>query len=441
MNEIESYKVPPQSLETEDSILCSCLLNKQYLEQAVSLVSPEDFYRTAHQKIFNAIMGLYGSKEPVDLNTLTVRLREQSALEDIGGGTYLAKLLDIPMATNMEYSCGIIKQCSTARRMIEAGGDIAKSGFDITSENLSETLDRVHALVTELVSDSSTGQYVDMNQLVNESIDRYESMNERTYKAGIKTGFDEIDLLTGGFRNSRLVIIAARPRMGKTALMLNMATNMAGSGHRVGIFSLEMDKEELADRMMASETGINSMRLSMGTGPNGDEWLRINEASARIIEYKIVIDDTGGLPVKELKKRIRNMKKEGIEIVFIDQLSKIRGDRRKSRFEQATEIVEELSWLKKELRMPVVLLAQINRRAEDRTDRKPTLSDLKNTGQLEEDADIILIGHRPYEYDKKPGTETIAYWELAKHRGGPCRDIRMEWYAKVTKFTNHTDPR
>lgn len=437
MNDL--YKVPPQSLESEDGVLCSCLMGDKDLEQVIALIGPEDFYKTAHQKIFSAMTGLHNSQEPVDLNSVTIRLREQGVLEDIGGATYLSKLLDTPMATDVEYYCGIIKQNSTARRMIEAGNEIVKTGFGITSENFSDSLDNTHALISRLVSDSSGGTYVGMEQLITESVERYEALNEGKSKGGIKTGFAEIDLLTGGFHNSRLVIIASRPRIGKTALMLNIATNMADNKHRVGIFSLEMDKEELVDRMIASATGINSMRLSMGTGPGGEEWGKIVEAGERMTGYKIFMDDTGGLPIKELKKRIRNMKKDGIEIVFIDQLSKIRADRRKSRFEQATEIVEELAWLKKEVRMPIVLLAQINRRAEDRTDKKPTLADLKNTGQLEEDADIILIGHRPYEYDKKKDTETLAYWEIAKHRGGPCRDIRMNWYAKTTKFTDYEE--
>ncbi len=434
MNDLSQYKVPPHSPEAENSVLCSCLINPDHLDHAVSLLSPEDFYSSAHKKIFAAIASLHLGKKPVDLNSVSVALRESNHIEEIGGSAYLSSLTDGPQAHNVEHFCNIIRKYATARRMIAAGNEITRMGFEATTDTVSEKTDKAHALVTELTINATQGAHTSASDLMVQTNDRYEGMNAGTNRTGIKTGFYEIDLLTGGFRNSRLIIIAARPRMGKTALMLNMAVNMARCGRRVGIHSLEMDKEELADRMIAAETGINSVRLSMGTGPNAEEWPKVNDAMSQISGYRVRIDDTGGLPIKELKARIRNWKKDGVDIVFIDQLSKIRGDRRKSRFEQATEIVEELAWLKKELRMPIVLLAQINRKAEERHDRKPTLADLKNTGQLEEDADIILLGNRAYEYTKAPEDENKATWELAKHRGGPCRMIEMGWNAKTTTF-------
>ena len=434
MNDLSLYKVPPQSLESEDSILCSCILNPEHLETALTKLSPEDFYRSAHQKIFSAMISLHQEKSPVDMNTLVVKMRDNLYLEECGGASYIASLTEIPMAVNVGHYCDIIKQRATMRRLIAAGNEICGLGFDSTSETLAEDVDKAHALITDIALDATETKYVTAEELMLQTTDRYEGMNSGANKDGIKTGFFEIDLLTGGFRRSRLIVIAARPRMGKTALMLNMAANMCKAGHRVGIFSIEMDKEELSDRMVSSETGINSVRLSMGNGPNVDEWEKILEAQAKISRFKMRIDDTGGIPIKELKARIRGMKKEGAEIVFIDQLSKIRATGNGGRFEQATEIVEELAWLKKELRMPIVLLAQINRKAEERVNRKPTLADLKNTGQIEEDADIVLLGNRAYEYTKDPKDELEATWELAKHRGGPCRNIHLKWYAKITTF-------
>jgi replicative DNA helicase len=251
------------------------------------------------------------------------------------------------------------------------------------------------------------------------------------HEPGIKTGFRSIDSLTGGFWGALFIIIAARPGIGKTAFMLNMAKNMASCGHRVGIFSIEMDKESLIDRQIASLSGINSIRLR--TGRIGTEdWKAINQAAEKIYNLPIVIDDTGGLTIQELKRRARLMAKKGAEIIFIDQLSKIRGGTGQSDWEKRSCVVNELAEFKKELRIPIVLLAQINRKAEDT--RKPSLNHLKSTGSLEEDCDLCLIGHRDFPYTRKPEDETKANWELAKNRNGATTDIPMQWDGKTTTF-------
>lgn len=221
-----------------------------------------------------------------------------------------------------------------------------------------------------------------------------------------------------------------------TAIMMNMATNMAKAGRKIGIFSIEMDKEELVDRLISSKSGVNTIKLASGWGLNSEEWEKITYAAERIYEYPIIIDDTGGLKIQELKRRARKMVKDGIEIIFIDQLSKIRGGKGRSEYEQRSYIVNEIAILKKELRIPICLLAQINRKLEDRTNKKPTLGDLKSTGSLEEDADLVLLGHRKYEYTKAKEDKHHAEWEIAKHRQGATCNIKMYWNGKTVTFSS-----
>ena len=439
MTEVE-YRVPPQSIEIEESVLAGCLLFKEPREAALDLIRPSDFYRNAHQTIFQTIQDLHSRKKPVDLHTLVEALRGANNLEQVGGATYISTLIDeAPMAVSMEHYCGIIRKKAVAREMIAACHDTINNCFEANDHTISEVIDQSQTRILEIGIDIDKIKFLTMEDMTHSAMERYEELNAGIRKEGVKTGFQGIDLCTGGFNGSKLVIIAARPRIGKTALMTNMAKNIALGGQMVGVFSIEMDADDIFDRFMAAETGINSMRLGMGTGPSGSDWEKIVDVQETISHYQIILDDTGGLTVQELKRRARLMKKAGVDIIFIDQLSKIKGDRRKSKFEEATSIVEQLADLKKELRMPVVLLAQINRRAEDRDNKKPTLADLKNTGQIEEDADIVLIGHRPYEYTKLEEQKHDATWEIAKNRGGPCKNVPMAWYPKITTFVDRQE--
>ena len=436
-----NYRLPPQNIDVEQSVLAGCLLFQEPMEAALDIIRPTDFYRTAHQTIFQVIQVLHAGKKPVDLQTVAESLRGQNKLDEVGGATYLSELTEVPMAVSMEHYCGIIRKKAVAREMIAACHDTIKNCFEANDDTLSDVIDQSQSRILEIGIDIDKIKFLTMLELTVSAMDRYEDLNMGKRESGVKTGFEGIDLCTGGFHGSKLVIIAARPRIGKTALMTNMARNMALNGKQVGVFSIEMDVDDIFDRFLSRETGINSMRLGMGTGPGPDDWSKIVDAASRMSEYQILFDDTGGLTIQELKRRARLMRKAGVDIIFIDQLSKIKGDRRKSKFEEATAIVEQLADLKKELRIPVVLLAQINRRAEDRDNKKPTLADLKNTGQIEEDADIVLIGHRAYEYTKAEDQKDKAVWEIAKHRGGPCRNINMKWHAKTTTFSDDEDLR
>ena len=426
-------KQPPQNLEAEESLLCSCLMEDP--AEVIDILFPEDFYKLAHQKIFKAIMNLYKAKQPIDLVSVVTELRVMGCLEECGGATYTSKLLNIPQASNMISYAKMIKSASVGREIIKRANTISNSVYDttITNGNIVEILDKAQSDMLGIKFELGNENIISFPDLCVNRVEQYDELS-RGKVLGLKTGFPSLDYLTGGFWGSKLIIISARPRVGKTAIMLNMAKNIASCEHNVGIFSIEMDKEELIDRQISAETGINSIRLSTAQGITNEEWRKIHESAEKIYRYSIYVDDTGGLTIQELKRRARKMVKQGIKIIFIDQLSKIRGGQGKSEYEQRSFVVNELATLKKELRIPICLLAQINRKADDRPDKKPTLSDLKSTGSLEEDADIILIGHRPFLYSKAPEDEGKATWELAKHRQGPTRNIEMRFDEKTVRF-------
>jgi len=426
-------KLPPQNIEAEQSLLCACLLEDP--SEVLDILIPEDFYKKAHGNIFRAIINLKRTKQPIDAPFLFTELRLMDCLEESGGPAYISALLDIPRATNLVYYAKLIKAAAVGRLIIEKANNIINSTYEttVTNENIVEILDKAQADILGINFNLGTDNLTSFPDLCVMRILQYEELSTGK-TCGIKTGFPSLDFLTGGFWGSKLIIISARPRTGKTAIMLNMSKNMASNGHRVGIFSVEMDKEELIDRQISAETDINSIRLSTGQNLSNEEWRKIHESAEKIYRYSIYVDDTGGLTIQELKRRARKMVKQGIEIIFIDQLSKIRGGQGKSEYEQRSFVVNELSTLKKELRIPICLLAQINRNADNRQGCKPTLSDLKSTGSLEEDADIILIGHRPFLFSKQPEDEGKATWELAKHRQGPTRNIEMRFDEKTVRF-------
>lgn len=430
--------MPPQNIEAEQSLLCSCLIDDP--SEVLDMILPEDFYKTAHNNIFKAISNLVRTKQPIDLTTVHTELMGMGVSEESGGAPYLASLLNAPVAVNMIHYAKMVKAASVGRKILVTAQRIMNSTLEnnVTHSNVLEILDSAQAEMLKINFGIDNESFTTFPDLCVKRIDQYEKMSKGNL-IGLKTGFPSIDTLTGGFIGSKLVIIAARPRVGKTAIMLNMAKNMASKNHKIGIFSIEMDKEELMDRQISALSGINSIKLSTGHGLISEEWRKINEAAEKIYQYQITIDDTGGLTIQELKQRARKMIKQGIEIIFIDQLSKIKGGLGRSEYEQRSYIVNELATLKKELRIPICLLAQVNRKADEAPGSRPTLSHLKSTGSLEEDADIILIGHRSYLYSRDPKEENQASWEIAKNRQGFTRIIEMAWEPKTTTFSEITN--
>ena len=427
-------RVLPQDIEIEQSIISGCLHEVDYLNDAVDNILPEHFHRSSHQEIFSAIIKQHKQNNPVELSLMFAVLKEAGLLDKIGGASYLTVLYDTPVPSNMEYFCNKLKETAVLRKTIGICNKTITACFE--NNNATEIIDNIQKEILG-ADDFSVDNFVTMKDLTPQSIDRYEKAGKGEGDYKIKTGFHEFDsLIGGGLSGSRLIIIAGRPRMGKTSLMLNMSQNMAQRGDMVGIFEIEMDKEDIDDRIMASLTGINMLKLRTGKFLSAKDWQKINEAAEKKYELPIVIDDTGGLKISELKRRSRKMKKMGCKIIFIDQLSKIIGNRGKPKFEEVSEIVDEISHLKKELRIPIVLLAQINRQAITRIGKRPMLEDLKSTGQLEEDADIVILLHRPFVYTKNPDDEDHALFDVAKVKDGSEREINLRWDGKTTSFTN-----
>ena len=431
---IQQLTPPPQNIEIEESILAGCMLSPELRDDALLYLDASDFYKILNQKIFTAISKLTDANKPTDVITVADHLRNQDV-----AASEVARIMDTPLPSSVQVYADRLKRYAQLREVMQLCGHTIAACTQSNIDDLEEVLSEFQSKSLR-VGQSIQTTWVEKDALGRESLQRYEELRKGSNAQSLPTGFPTLDKITGGgFRGPKLVIVAARPRVGKTALMCNMAANMAKRGIVCGIFELEMPREEIDDRWIAAGAKINSMKLSSEPGPNDSEWQQIKRVVEDQAGWPIMVDDKPAT-IGELKRRAKQMVKEGARIIFIDQLSSIGGNRRRDIFTRNTEHVEELKFLKKELGIPVVLLAQLNRELEKRTSKKPILSDLKNTGQLEEDADIILMGHRPYLYSKDDGgrDESLrgyAEWEITKNRQGAEWNIRMNWAEEYQLFT------
>lgn len=423
-------KIPAQLIEIEESILAACLLFPEMRSEALELLTPDDFYKPTHAKIFKTITGL-AKNDTVDLLTVSAALSGQFE----GVSSRIAEISDTPIPTDMPFYCQKVLNCRQLRDAQAVLLGAYNQCFDPKAD-FPGIMDAVAAKLSGIDEGSRGASFLTMNELTHRSAERYSSLKEGDDLPGIRTGYRTIDRLTGGFRASQLIIIAGRPGTGKTAFACNLLAYMAAAGTPCGFFSLEMSADELDDRWNAAAAKVNSAVLQFGGRIDDGTWARLVDAFERKSKWPVLVDDNPAT-ISELKRRARLMKRAGAKILFIDQLSHIKPDkedRSKSTWEANSRIVEEIAYLKKELRIPIILLAQLNRDLEKRSDRKPQLSDLKNTGALEEHADIVLLGYRPFLHTQDPNDETKAEWNIAKHRGGPTWAIPMWWDGKQTKF-------
>ena len=423
----DQTRIMPHSLEIEESILASIILFNDNPEIFDS-VQPEDFYREQHQDVYRACVKLKNRKRAIDIQTVSDAVKNAS----LG-----ASITSAPVSTSVADHIQILLEKSALRRMIRRANDVMNACFSANG-NAVQVIDESQRVILGVEVRGSKSTFTGMEDLASQAHERYETMMSGNMD-GIKTGIADLDKITGGFSRSKLIVIAARPGIGKTAMMLTCARHMAERcKRRVGIFSIEMDKEELVDRLVAMESGVNLLTLST-FGPQERHWERIQSTLSRQSQWPIVIDDTGGLQISELKRRARLMVKNGIEIIFIDQLSKISVPKQMKDYERYTYIVDEIGSLKKELRIPIVLLCQINRTSEEQKSKKPELHHLKSTGRIEEEADIVLLLHRQHMiYDPKNPDTGTAEIIIAKHRGGPCRKVGLFWDGSRTVFYDAT---
>lgn len=432
-------QLPPQALEYEESLIASCLLGDA--PQIVELLGPEDFYRIGHQKVFKAISAMVKKGVDVELPSLVMALKDSGQLEEIGGAHYLASLLDIPIASNIEHYAGKIRDKAILRNLLISCQETTRDCLNSSNEPAA-ILDRAKTRLDALTQGASgTGKdnaacYRDLSL---KAAERYDTLykNKGTI-SGIASGFYMLDSTLCGFQAGDLEVIAARPSMGKTALALNIAGHVASKGLPVAYFSLEMSADQLFDRQIASGSGINLLKFRTGRFEAFD-WEKINKAQEKAYTWPVFIDDTAALHYQEIRHRAWVLKKrKGIGLVIIDHLQLIKGDKEYSRDREIGSITAGLKAMAKELDIPVILLSQLNRQLEMRPNpyKRPRLSDLRDSGNIEQDADVITFLYRPAAYEDKedfPGhTELI----IAKHRNGPTGMIKLLWNTKITTFFN-----
>ena len=435
------YHLPPQSIEAEESLLSAILLDNNTLLEVVEVLAVADFYRTAHQKIYAAIIELFDKGEPIDLVTLANSLKEKGQLETVGGASYLARLVDaVPLAINAQHYAKIIADKASLRRLIEKANAIAKRCYDDRG-NVDDVIDFAETSIFEISERKTSQSFYPISRLILRNIETLEeNQGNKSLVTGVPMGFGLLDNLTSGLQKSDLIILAARPSMGKTALALNIAKNAAvDSNIPVAIFSLEMSKEQLSLRMLCAEARLDSSRLRGGFFSMAD-WHRLTDAAGTLSESPIYIDDSPSLSAMEIRAKARRLKMDkNIGLVIIDylQLMKARAGAERRDLE-ISEISRSLKALAKELEIPVLAISQLNRMLEQRNDKRPRLSDLRESGALEQDADVVAFIYRDeiYNQDENNPLKGIAEIILAKQRNGPTGKVRLTFLDAYTRFEN-----
>ncbi|QXE92573.1 replicative DNA helicase [Geomonas subterranea] len=442
MNQADMRKLPPQSIEAEMSILGGILVDNEAINRVLEVLSPEEMYRESHRKIMRAMIELNERGEPCDLITMTTILRKKGELEEVGGGAYLATLVDfVPMAANISYYCKIVKEKYITRKLISAATDIVSNGFEDKVE-VEELLDSAQKVIFEISENKLRPSYYKVSDILKDTIKNIELLYEKKeLVTGVPTGYTDLDKLTAGFHAGDLVIIAGRPAMGKTTFALNVAQYAAVDSDKkfpAAIFSLEMPKEQLVERLLCSASRVDLTRLRSGHLQEND-WPKLIKGAGLLHNSKIFIDDTPSITVMELRSKARRLKAEhDIGIIVIDYLQLMRGGANsESRQQEISEISRSLKALAKELGIPVIALSQLNRSLEQRTDKRPMMSDLRESGAIEQDADIIMFVYRGEVYDKenedlKGKAEVI----IGKHRSGPIGTVDLAFRGEYTRFEN-----
>lgn len=445
-----SHRLPPQNLEAEMSVLGGVLLENEALNRALEYLGTDDFYRESHRKIFKALLVLSEKNEPADLVTLTAVLKDRHELDDVGGSSYLATLVDyVPTAANISYYCKLVKEKSVARKLIEASTDIATSGYE--GGDMEEILDHAEKAIFEISENRTRPSYYPVRDILKDTFKTIEKLYERKeLVTGVPTGYHDLDKMTAGWQPGDLVIVAGRPSMGKTAFALNLveyATSHADNPAPAAIFSLEMSKEQLVQRMLCSLARVDAGRLRTGHLGESD-WPKLTMAAGQLSESELYIDDTPAISVLELRSKARRLKAEfGLGLVIVDYLQLMRGHNPESRQQEISEISRSLKALAKELNLPVIALSQLNRSLESRTDKRPMMADLRESGAIEQDADVITFVYREAVYcedcksrertcDK--GHEKDAEIIIGKQRNGPIGTVHLTFRGEYTRFESQS---
>ena len=437
--DVSSHKLPPQHIEAEQSILGGILIENDAINKVLEILAPEDFYRESHRKIYHALINLTARDEPSDLITLTNELRKIDQLDSVGGASYLTSLIDsVPTAANIEYYAKIVKEKSILRQLIQTSTEIITQSYEDRAD-VESFLDEAERSIFQISENRVKPSYYPIRDIVKQSFKTIERLYEKKeLVTGVPSGFKELDRMTAGFQSADLIIVAGRPSMGKTAFCLNVAQYAAIEKRiPVAVFSLEMSKEQLVIRMLCSEARVEGTRLRTGF-LNESDWPRLTLAAGNLSDAAIFIDDTAALSVLELRAKARRLKADqGLGMVIIDYLQLMRGrTRAESRQQEISEISRSLKAVAKELNIPVIAVSQLSRRTEERTGMRPQLSDLRESGAIEQDADVILFLYRDEVYNRAEDNPNRGKAELiiGKQRNGPTGKIDLAFLDKFTTF-------
>ena len=433
-------KIPPHDIDAEQAVLGSMLTDKDAVAEAIETLKEEDFYRDDNKAIFEAVLNLYSKSEPVDIITLKDELESMGKFEQVGGFEYLANLPDkVPTTANVQKYIKIVEEKSLLRNLIKTANEIIDLGYSST-EDVEDIMDNAERKIFDIMQRKSQKGYTPIKDVLVESFTKLEELyNRKQHITGVPTGFVELDYKTAGLHGSELILVAARPAMGKTAFALNIAANAALRGNvPVAIFSLEMSKDQLVNRILCGEAMVDSNKVRTGKLEE-DDWVKLAGAIGPLSESEICIDDTPGISIMEIRTKCRKLKMEkNIGLVVIDYLQLVQGSNKRSgsREQEISEISRSLKILAKEINVPVIALSQLSRAVEQRPDHRPMLSDLRESGAIEQDADIVMFLYRDDYYNKESEKKDIAEVIIAKQRGGSTGTVELLWMGNYTKFVN-----
>lgn len=440
---VTTAMIPPQSIEAEQAVLGTILLQDKALLKIVELLGPDDFYRDAHKTIFAAMLSLFEKREPHDLITVTSLLNDQNKLERVGGASYLASLTDIiPFSGTLVHHATIIQKKSILRRLIQTTSEVTARCYD-TQDDIENLIDQAEKTIFEIAHSNKGQGFQPMSSIVPRAFDRITKLfDKQEHITGVATGYDELDRMTAGLQASELIILAARPSMGKTALSMNIVQHAALIGKvPVAVFSLEMSMEALALRMLCSIGRIDSQRVRTGKLHDND-WPKLTRATGMLADAPIYIDDTPGQTVLEMRAKARRLKSEhNLGLVVVDYLQLMQGkSNSENRTQEISEISRSLKAMAKELDVPVLALSQLNRSLENRTDKRPQLADLRESGAIEQDADVIMFIYRDEVYNRAEDNPNRGLAEviIGKQRNGPTGMVKMTFLGEYTTFENYT---
>ncbi|MEA4846817.1 MAG: replicative DNA helicase [Clostridiaceae bacterium] len=432
-------RIPPNNIEAEQSVLGAMLLDKEAISTATEFISGEDFYREAHKEIFEAIVDIYNRGEPVDLITLTEKLKTRNTLEAVGGITFLTNLMDaVPTTYNIKYYAKIVEDKSLLRKLIKSSTDIIQKSYQ-AADDIGEIIDDAEKGIFNISLNRSSQGFIHLKDILNVNFDKIEELYLNKGRiTGVPTGFSDLDNKLSGLQKSDLILIAARPSMGKSSFMMNIVQHAAVREKvTTAIFSLEMSKEQLTQRLLCSEALIDAHRLRIGD-INEDEWVKLARAMGPLSEAPIYIDDTPSISITEMRAKSRRLKLEhNLGLIVIDYLQLMQGNgRAESRQQEISEISRSLKALAREINVPVVALSQLSRAPEMRADHRPILSDLRESGAIEQDADVVMFLYRDEYYHPDTEKKNIGEINISKQRNGPTGTIELVWLGQFTKFVN-----